>query len=144
MDILLIEDNEDDVEIVRRILDRSVGTLRLHVARDGQEAQELLFCRDREGGPRARASPPDLVLLDVGLPKVNGLDILRRVKADPRVRWVPIVVLTGSTDENQLRACMDLGANLYLFKPMDIADVMNIITGIQRYWMRAEMSQRAA
>ena len=141
--ILLIEDNEDDVEIVRRILGRSVVAIRLAVACDGREAQQLLFDAEREG--RGEAWLPDLVVLDLGLPKIDGLHILRRMKAESQTRAVPIVVLTGSSDESQLHACMDLGTNLYLFKPLDIADVMNIVTGVQKYWMRAEeLSLKAA
>ncbi len=139
INILLIEDNEADVEIARRMLERSGSTVRLHVAKDGQEALDFLFRRVKRG----LVPFPDLVLLDLALPLVDGLDVLRNMKAEADLRDLPVVVLTGSTE--RLRECMELGTNMYIIKPMALADVMNILAQAQRYWIAlAKLKRRAA
>jgi CheY-like chemotaxis protein len=132
-EILLVEDNDDDVAIAQRALAKSGMPSHLRVAKDGQEALDVLLRR----GPSADAGDettrlPDVILLDLGLPVVSGLDVLRRVKANPALRHIPVVVLTGSADEELLRLCMELGTNMYLVKPMALADAMNIVVGMQR------------
>ncbi len=143
MDILFIEDNDDDVEAVRRVFAKSGVEARLQLARDGQEALEVLR---RAYGRGLAESPtrPSLILLDLRLPKVDGMEVLRWLKAHPHLRCIPVVVLTGSGEEKPIRECMELGSNMYLLKPMNIADLMNIILGVQAYWVRADELGRLA
>ncbi len=142
--VLLVEDNELDVEIAKQVFARSGAAAYLHVVRDGPEAVDFLY-RHRYRGNRFRASPlPDVVLLDLNLPTGNGIDILRQMKADPRLRTIPVVVLTGNRGEKVLRESMELGTNLYLLKPMAIADVMNMVAGVQKYWGAVERMEPGA
>jgi len=127
--LLLVEDNEDDVEIVRRTLGRSGTAASLLVLRDASEAVEVLRARTHED-PRS-----DVVLiLDLLLPISHGIDVIQAVRQDPALRDTPIVVLTGCSDIGLARRCMELGTNMYLLKPLDVADVMNILLGVRRYW----------
>jgi CheY-like chemotaxis protein len=141
INILLIEDSEEDVEVARRMLSKTDSIVHLHVAKDGQEAMEFLFRRVKRG----LAPYPDLVLLDLALPLVDGLDVLRNMKEEADLRDLPVVVLTGSIDEQRIRECMELGTNMYIVKPMALADVMNILAAAQRYWIAlAKLEKRAA
>ncbi|MDZ4278184.1 MAG: response regulator [Dehalococcoidia bacterium] len=132
LQVLLVEDNDLDVEIAKRVFAKSGVAVYLHIARDGQEALDFLWQRrneEEQPGPL-----PDLALLDLNLPMVDGIQILRRMKSDPRLSAIPVVVLTGESSERPLRECMELGTNLYLMKPMAISDVLNVFVGVQRYW----------
>ena len=132
-EILLVEDNDDDITIAQRALDKSGLPSRLTVAKDGQEAMDLLRQRLEDGELRKDAAPlPDVMLLDLGLPVVSGLDVLRRVKASPALRQIPVVVLTGTADQETLRLCMELGTNMYLAKPMTVESAMTLAVGLQR------------
>ncbi len=145
--VLLVEDNDLDVEIAKQVFARSGVAAQLHIVHDGPEALQFLY-RRRYPNPRARleAAPqlPDLTLLDLNLPTGSGADILRQMKADPRLSPIPVVVLTGNGNERMLRKCMELGANLYLLKPITNADVMNIVADVQRYWSASEKLERGA
>ena len=131
--ILLIEDNDDDVEMVKRTLGRSGAPARLRVVRDAAEAMQTLrvTARDDPGGQT-------VVLLDLLLPAVHGLEVIEAIRADQRLADTPIVVLTGCSDVGLLRRCMELGTNMFLLKPLNVADVMNILVGAHRYWRSAE------
>jgi hypothetical protein len=138
-DVLLVEDNEDEIVMVQHTLKRAGLTDRPHVVRDGRAALDLLL------GPRryaAASSPlaevPDVILLDLGLPKVSGLDVLRRIKENARLSDIPVVVLSGSDDEETAHVCMDLGANMYILKPISYVQVMNVIVAVQKHWLAAE------
>jgi CheY-like chemotaxis protein len=130
--ILLVEDNEDDVEMVKRTLGRSGTAARLRVLRDASDVIDVLRARDRED-PRSDI----VVVLDLLLPVLHGVDVIRSIRQDPALRDTPIVVLTGCSDIELLRRCMELGANMYLLKPLDVADVTNILLGVRRYWRQA-------
>jgi two-component system response regulator len=134
--ILLVEDNDDDVAITRRVLAKSGVICRLDVAKDGDEALQLL------AGSDGRKELPSLVLLDVGLPGISGLEVLRRMKQDALLRLVPVVILTGSRDRRQLEACIDLGPNLYLEKPVAIVDVVYMVLGVHKYWIATQTAPR--
>jgi CheY-like chemotaxis protein len=129
LDILLVEDS-DDVAMVRRVFSKVAIPCGLHVARDGREALDYLFRR----GQDRDAPAPDLVLLDLRLPAVGGLDVLRRMRTDQGLSAIPIVVLTGSNDEKDLRECMALGAEGYLVKPFKVGNVRDILIEVQCYW----------
>lgn len=146
MPVLLVEDNEIDVEITRRVLTRCGLGVTLSVARDGKEALERL----RPGVPARRDAPsapsiPRLVLLDLGLPVVEGREVLRRIKDDATLCPIPVVLLTGNTGERSMRECMDSGGNMYLVKPLTVTEAVNIITAVRKYWTVMEkLSHRTA
>ena len=143
LDILLVEDNEDDVETVRRAFARGGVNARFRVARDGQRALEVLFLTGTTSRPKG-AWLPHLIFLDLKLPKAQGLEILREVKADPVLSAVPVVVLTGSARREVMVECMALGTNMCLLKPMDLGDVVNVVAGIRRYWLAGRLERKAA
>jgi len=132
--ILLVEDNPSDVELTRRALERSHVVNDLVVAEDGQQALDYLF----GSGPYAARDPrelPSLVLLDLKLPKVDGLEVLGRLRADDRTRRVPVVILTSSNEEGDVASGYDLGVNSYIRKPVDFAQFAAAIQQLGLYWL---------
>ena len=133
-DILLVEDSNDDAELAIHALRREHLANNIFVARDGEEALDFLFCR----GPFAARSfehPPKLVLLDLKLPKVDGIEVLAQLKDDPRTKSIPVVVLTSSKEERDLVRSYDLGANSYIQKPVDFEKFRETVKTIGLYWM---------
>lgn len=132
--ILLVEDNPSDAELTLRALKKAHVTNDVHVVRDGAEALEFLF---GEGAYAARAGSalPRVVLLDLKLPKVDGLEVLRRVKADERTKLIPVVVLTSSREESDLVASYHLGANSYIVKPVDSDKFFEAVHQVGLYWL---------
>jgi CheY-like chemotaxis protein len=129
--VLLVDDDVVDVMNVRRAFERGALTNPLRVARDGIEALELL----REG------PPPDagtLVLLDLNLPRMNGIELLHEMRGDEALRTTPVVVLTTSADERDLRAAYELGVAGYLVKPLHQHDLVELLAVVMRYWQLAE------
>jgi CheY-like chemotaxis protein len=134
VEILLIEDNPEDVELAQRALRKSNLTNRIQVARDGAEALEFLFC---EGPHTARKieDTPNVILLDLKLPKVDGLEVLRRVKSDPRTRAIPVVVLTSSKEQNDVVESYNLGVNSYIVKPVNFERFAEAVQQLGMYWL---------
>jgi two-component system response regulator len=132
--ILLVEDNPDDVELTLRAFKRSHLLNPITVARDGVEALDFLFARnayaDRSGQPL-----PTLVLLDLKLPKLDGLGVLRAIRADDRTRFLPVVILTSSQEEQDLISGYSLGANSYVRKPVNFADFIEAAKVLGIYWL---------
>lgn len=126
--ILLVEDNPDDEALTVRAFARSNIANRIDVARDGAEALEYLV------GPQARP-PPTLVLLDLKLPKVDGLEVLRRVRADARTHGLPVVILTSSREEQDLVESYRLGVNSYVRKPVDFTQFLQAVQTLGLYWL---------
>lgn len=134
IEILLVEDNPDDVELTLHALRKENLANHIHVARDGEEALDFLFCN----GPHAERSferPPRLVLLDLKLPKVDGMEVLRRLKEDSRTRSIPVVILTSSKEERDLVQGYGLGANSYIQKPVDFDQFRNTVKSAGLYWL---------
>ena len=133
-DILLVEDNPDELELTLAALKESNCLNPIHTVRDGAEALEFLFHRGRYAH-RVLAKPLRLVLLDLKLPLVDGIEVLRAIKAAPATRMIPVVVLTSSRQEQDLVSSYDLGANSYIVKPVDIEAFVAAIATIGLYWM---------
>jgi len=134
VDILLVEDNPDDVELALHALRKENLANSINVARDGEEALEFLFCQGPYAG-RSFEQPPKLVLLDLKLPKVDGLEVLKRLKADERTKTIPIVILTSSKEERDLIKGYGLGANSYIQKPVDFEQFRETIKTVGLYWL---------
>jgi two-component system response regulator len=131
--ILLVEDNPADVEITRRALRESAAPVELIVVRDGQEALDYLL---RQGGNTAAAwRMPDLILLDLNLPRLTGREVLERIRTDDTFRSVPVVVLTTSTRPEDVRALYAAGANTYIEKPRDFKHFVEVLKTIRHYWL---------
>jgi len=132
VEILLVEDNPYDAELALEALKEHRLTNRIHVARDGAEALEYLFEKDPDGLAK---SPPKVILLDLKLPKVDGLDVLRRIKSDPRTRLIPVVVLTSSREERDIVESYKLGVNSYIVKPVDFPQFTEAVRTLGLYWV---------
>ncbi|HEV2713746.1 MAG TPA: response regulator [Terriglobales bacterium] len=134
VDILLVEDNKDDAELALHALRKEHLANRIHLVRDGEEALEFLFCTG-DFEQRSFDNPPRLVLLDLKLPKVDGMEVLKRLKADPRTRTIPVVILTSSKEERDLVAGYGLGANSYIQKPVDFEQFRDTVKKVGMYWL---------
>jgi len=134
IEILLVEDNKDDVELTLHALRKENLANNIHVARDGEEALEFLFCNGSHAD-RSFENPPKLVLLDLKLPKVDGMEVLRRLKADPRTKTIPVVILTSSKEERDLVQGYGLGANSYIQKPVDFDQFRDTVKNAGFYWL---------
>jgi two-component system response regulator len=132
--ILLVEDNPDDEELTLRALKKHKITNEVVVVRDGQEALDFLFCT---GGHAARdpSIQPQVILLDINLPKVNGIEVLKRIREDQRTRMQPVVMLTSSAEERDLSAAYSHYANSYIRKPVDFEQFTKAVQQLELYWM---------
>ncbi len=134
IEILLVEDNPDDLELTLHTLRKENLANSIHVSRDGEEALEFLFCT----GPysdRDFNHPPKLILLDLKLPKVDGMGVLRQLKADPRTKTIPTVIMTSSKEERDLLDGYGLGANSFIQKPVDFNQFRETVKKVGLYWL---------
>jgi len=134
IEILLVEDNASDVDLTLRALRHHKIANRIHVARDGEEALDFMFCR----GPystRSFDALPRFILLDLKLPKVDGLEVLRQLKSDPRTRNIPVVILTASREERDLVQGYQNGVNSYIQKPVDFDQFTELVRNLGLYWL---------
>lgn len=132
--ILLVEDNPDDEALTMRALKKNNILNEVVVARDGVEALDYLFGTGAHAGRDTR-NMPQLVLLDLKLPKIDGLEVLRRIRADARTRLQPVVVLTTSNEDRDVIASYQLGANSYIRKPVDFEQFMEAVRHLGLYWL---------
>lgn len=132
--LLLVEDNADDVELTRRAFARSNVIDQLVVVRDGEAALDYLFASGSHAG-RDRNALPYAVLLDLNLPKISGLEVLRRIRADEWTRRLPVIILTTSREERDIVSGYDLGANSYVRKPVDFAQFAEAARQLGFYWL---------
>ena len=132
--ILLVEDNTDDEALTLRALSKNNIANQVVVARDGVEALDYLFCTGAHAG-RDVSHQPQLILLDLKLPKIDGLEVLKRLRADERTKHVPIVVLTSSMEQRDIVACYDDGANSYIRKPVDFEEFLKAVNQLGMYWL---------
>jgi two-component system response regulator len=134
MEILLVEDDPRDVRLTVRELQNESPSSKIEVARDGEEALDFLFCRGAFSN-RSRNRPPNLVLLDLKLPKVDGLQVLREIKSKPETQSIPVVALTSSREERDRIESYKLGVNSYIQKPVDFEQFRQTIRSMALYWL---------
>ena len=131
IDILLVEDNADHVELIVKALRNNNVLNEVHVAISGEEAMDFLYQR----GAYVDAARPGLILLDIKLPGMDGIEFLRRIKADPKLKLIPVVVLTTSGSEKEIAESYNCGANSYIVKPVDFERFAKVIKELKLYWM---------
>jgi two-component system response regulator len=131
--VLLVEDNLDDIRILRRALATSKAVALVHIARDGQEALDYLF---GQTGQAEETDPgaPDLILLDLNLPRVNGLEVLKRLRSDESLDVIPVIMLTSSSRVEDIARCYKSGSNTYIQKPVEFGDFLQALAVLEDYW----------
>lgn len=134
IEVLLVEDNPDDLDMTLRALRKAHLANRIQVARDGAEALEFIFATGVHSG-RNPEDGPKVILLDLKLPKIDGLEVLRRVKADPRTKIIPVVVLTSSKEQPDVTECYNLGVNSYIVKPVNFERFAGAVAELGMYWL---------
>jgi CheY-like chemotaxis protein len=135
VDVLLVEDNMTDAELaIREFRKNRLANNLVHV-KNGEEALDFLFSRGQFEGLRENALPPKVVLLDIQMPKVNGIEVLQRMKADDRTRATPVVMLTSSKQDPDIQQCYALGANSYIVKPVNFERFAEAIRNLGFYWL---------
>jgi CheY-like chemotaxis protein len=134
VEILLVEDNPQDLELTLHAFRKAGLTNRIQVARDGAEALDFIFAEGACAG-RKMEETPKIILLDLKLPKVDGLEVLKRVKSDPRTRAIPVVMLTSSKEQNDVVESYGLGVNSYIVKPVDFEGFVQAVQRLGLYWL---------
>jgi CheY-like chemotaxis protein len=138
-EILLVEDSQEDVDLTLHTLRREKLANKIFIVRDGEEALDFLFCR-AAFADRSFDHYPKLVLLDLKLPKVNGMQVLQQLKNDPRTKSIPVVILTSSKEERDLIDSYNLGANSYIQKPVDFEQFRQTVKNMGLYWLVTNQS----
>jgi two-component system, chemotaxis family, response regulator Rcp1 len=138
IEILLVEDSPSDIDLTREALEDTRVHNNLSVVTDGVEALAFLRCE----GKYAKAPHPDLILLDLNLPKKDGREVLAEIKADPQLKQIPVIVLTTSSDERDVQACYKAGASSYIQKPVDLDGFMRAIERLNDYWFEVVILPR--
>ncbi len=131
VDVLLVEDNPVDAEVALEALAQETPDVRVSLVKDGAEALAFL----RREAPHSAAMCPNMILLDLNLPVKSGRDVLAEIKADPELRHIPVVVLTASANERDIRECYELQASSYVTKPADLDEFIDAVTAIRTYWL---------
>lgn len=141
VDLVIVEDNSDDLELALLVLGQLDLGGRVQVARDGAEALSALL--PAPDGDAPEGARPRLILLDLKLPRFSGIEVLRRIREHPATRTVPVVVMTSSAQDADIAACIELGANSYVVKPVDFEGFADAIRQIGRYWLQLNTSAEA-
>ena len=134
VEILLVEDNPQDLELAMRALQKAKISNFIEVVRDGAEALEFIFCTGRYVARKIEQGPK-VILLDLKLPKVDGLEVLKRIKGDPRTKMIPVVVLTSSKEQRDVVESYHLGVNSYIVKPVDFEGFAKAVGELGFYWL---------
>jgi two-component system response regulator len=135
VDILLVEDNPDDAELtINELKAHKMANSLIHVS-DGEEALDFIFATGRYAGRQDALHVPKLVLLDIKMPKVDGTEVLEKLKSDARTRIIPVVMLTSSKEDPDIRRCYELGANSYIVKPVNFEGFAQAIKNLGFYWL---------
>lgn len=141
VDILLVEDNPSDAELTVRALKKNNLANKIYVVEDGQEAIDFLFCKERYS-KRNIELPPKVVLLDLKLPKLNGLEVLKIVKSDEILSQIPVVIVTSSKEEPDINEAYKFGANSYVVKPVDFNQFIKTMNTVGLYWLFINQTRR--
>lgn len=141
IEILLVEDNPHDLALTQRALTKARLANHLHVCRDGEEALDFLFGEGTYAGRRLD-QPPRVVLLDIKLPKIDGIEVLRRLKADPKTRTIPVVMLTSSKEQRDVIESYNLGVNSYIVKPVNFEGFTSAVEQLGMYWLLVNQSPK--
>jgi two-component system response regulator len=135
VDILLVEDNADDAELTIHALKKHhMGNNLFHVS-DGEEALDFIFATGKFKGQREIENSPKLILLDIKMPKVDGIEVLEKIKSDERTKQTPVVMLTSSKEDPDIKRCYTLGANSYIVKPVNFESFAQAIMNLGFYWL---------
>ena len=135
VEVLLVEDNVSDAELTIRELKKHNMANNLFHVKNGEEALDFIFATGNYAGIREVQHPPKVILLDIQMPKVNGIEVLQKIKADPRTKTVPVVILTSSKENPDIQKCYDLGANSYIVKPVNFERFAQAIKNLGFYWL---------
>ena len=135
VEILLVEDNINDAELIIRELKKNNMANNLVHVKNGEEAMDFIFATGKYADERDIQFSPKIILLDIQMPKVNGIEVLEKIKADPRTRSVPVVILTSSKENPDIKRCYDLGANGYIVKPVNFETFTQAIKNLGFYWL---------
>ncbi|MCE3278668.1 MAG: response regulator [Bacteroidetes bacterium] len=135
LEIILVEDNMDDAALVIRALKKNNLANKLVHLKDGAEALEFIFGKNTSEQLEVLSHSPRVMLLDLKMPKINGMEVLEKVKADPRTKAMPIVVLTSSAEDPDIKRCYTLGANSYIVKPVEFDNFSKVIAELGLYWL---------
>ena len=141
VEILLVEDSPEDLELTLRSLKKSNIANRIEVARDGAEALDFIFCEGPHAGRRIEDTPK-VILLDLKLPKIDGLEVLRRIKGDPRTQSIPVVMLTSSREQRDVIESYRLGVNSYIVKPVNFEGFIAAVSELGMYWLLLNQAQK--
>jgi two-component system response regulator len=135
IDVLLVEDNIDDAELaIRELKKHKVGNNLIHL-KDGEEALDFIFATGKFTGVKNIQYLPKVILLDIQMPKVNGMEVLEKIKADERTKAIPVVILTSSNQSPDIKKCYNLGVNSYIVKPVDFENYSKTIRELGLYWL---------
>ncbi|KAK6033606.1 response regulator receiver domain protein [Ostertagia ostertagi] len=135
IEVLLVEDNINDAELTLRELKKHHLANACYHAKDGEEALDFIFATGKFAGLRSIGAPPKLVLLDIQMPKINGIEVLEKIKGDERTKTTPVVMLTSSKEDPDIQKCYKLGANSYIVKPVNFESFTQAIKNIGFYWL---------
>lgn len=135
IEVLLVEDNINDAELTLRELKKHHLANACYHAKDGEEALDFIFATGKFAGLRSIGSPPKLVLLDIQMPKINGIEVLEKIKGDALTKTTPVVMLTSSKEDPDIQKCYKLGANSYIVKPVNFESFTQAIKNIGFYWL---------
>jgi len=135
VDLLLVEDNPNDAELTIRHLKKNNMANNLFHVKDGEEALEFIFCTGKYAGKNELSQRPKIILLDIQMPKVNGIEVLQKIKDDPRTQSIPVVILTSSKEDPDIQKCYKLGANSYIVKPVNFERFAEAIRNLGFYWL---------
>ncbi len=133
-EILIVDDSPSDVELTVHTLRKSKLANKIHIAEDGVQALDFLFCRGKYAD-RSFGSPPRVILLDLKMPKVDGIEVLRAIRSDPRTKAIPVVVLTSSKEQRDLMESYNLGVNAYIQKPVEFERFREVVEQIGMFWL---------
>jgi two-component system response regulator len=134
VEILIVEDTQQDLDLALRALRKAKLSNRIQIVRDGEEALEFIFC-EGQYAERKIQNGPKVILLDLKLPKVDGLEVLQRIKRDPRTKAIPVVVLTSSKEQNDVIESYNLGVNSYIVKPVNFEQFSEAVEKLGMYWL---------